>query len=277
MKSIVYYREDSKDARELEREIGPYLAAKGVEVLGMTSRDDPAVVLPAEVEEDSFILSLGGDGTFLRAARLSTQIGIPILGINLGSLGFLTDVEEHEVYSSLDAVLAHNYTVEHRLVIEARIVREGKEILRTTAINDILVAREITGKILSLEVYVGGVRAGELTGDGVIVATPTGSTGYSLSVGGPIVDPTVEALVVAALAPHNFTSRPLVTSADSEIALKVKPSRDRAVFVRDGERVADVHSLDTVYVRRYTRDVAIIRLREKNFYKVLSAKFHWSN
>lgn len=276
MKSIVYYREDSKDARELEREIRPYLTTKGIEVIGMTSRDDPAI-LPRKVEEGSFILSLGGDGTFLRAARLSIELGIPILGINMGSLGFLTDVEEHEVYSSLDAVLAHSYVIEHRLVLEARIVREGKEVLRTTAINDILVSREITGKILSLEVYIGGIRAGELTGDGTIVATPTGSTGYSLSVGGPVVDPAVEALVVAALAPHNFTSRPLVVSALSEIALKVKPSRDRAVFVRDGERVADVKGLDTVYVHRYTRDASIIRLREKNFYKVLSAKFHWSD
>ncbi|MCX6097643.1 MAG: NAD(+)/NADH kinase, partial [Caldiserica bacterium] len=123
MKSIVYYREDSKDARELEREIRPYLTGKGVEVVSVTSRDDLST-LSQGAADGSFILSLGGDGTFLRAARLSTQLGLPVLGINLGSLGFLTDVEENEVYASLDAVLARTYTVEHRLVLEARVVRE---------------------------------------------------------------------------------------------------------------------------------------------------------
>ena len=108
-----------------------------------------------------------------------------------------------------------------------------------------------------------------------MVCTPSGSTGYSLSAGGPILDPTVEALVLTALAPHNFTSRPLVTSAESEITLKVKPSRDKAAFIRDGERVGDIHSFDTICVKRYPQDVDIIRLREKNFYKVLGAKFHW--
>ena len=274
MKSIVYYPADSKDAREVEREIRPYLTGKGVEVVTVTSMDNlPA--LPSGATDGSFILSLGGDGTFLRAARLSTQLGLPVLGINLGSLGFLTDVEENEVYASLDAVLAHLYTVEHRLVLEARVVREGQEIFTTTAVNDILVVRDLAGKILTFEVFIGGVRAGQITADGIPVCTPTGSTGYSLSAGGPILDPTVEALVLTALAPHDFTSRPLVISAGSEITIKVKPSRDKAAFIRDGERVGDIHSFDTIGVKRCPQDVAIIRLREKNFYKVLSAKFHW--
>ncbi len=274
MKSIIYYREDSKDARELEREIRPYLTGKGVEVVSATSRDDLSTFSSGS-DDGTFILSLGGDGTFLRAARISMQLGLPVLGINLGSLGFLTDVEENEIYGSLDAVLARSYLVEHRLVLEARVVREGQEVLSTTAINDVLIMRELTGKILSLEVYIGGVRAGQITADGMIVSTPTGSTGYSLAAGGPVLDPTVEALMVTALAPHDFTSRPLVTSADSEITLKVKPSRDRAAFVRDGERIGDIRSFDTVSVRRYSQDLAIIRLREKNFYKVLGVKFHW--
>lgn len=274
MKSIIYCRGDSKDARELEREIGPYLTGKGVEVVSLTSRDNLSMVSPGAAD-GSFILSLGGDGTFLRAARLSTQLGLPVLGINLGSLGFLTDVEENEVYASLDAVLAHAYTVERRLVLEARVVREGQEILSTTAINDVLAVRELTGKILTFEVFIGSVRAGQITADGLMVCTPTGSTGYSLSAGGPIVDPAVEALVLTALAPHDFTSRPLVVSAGVEITIKVKPSPDKAAFMRDGERVGDIRGSDTVSVKRCSRDVGIIRLREKNFYKVLGAKFHW--
>ncbi len=274
MKSIVYYRGDSKDARELEREIRPYLTGKGVEVFSVTSRDDLST-LPPGAPDGSFVLSLGGDGTFLRAARLSTQLGLPVLGINLGSLGFLTDVEENEIYASLDAVLTNTYPVEHRLVLEARVVREGQEIINTTAINDVLVVRDAAGKFLTFEVFIGGVRAGQITADGLMVCTPTGSTGYSLSAGGPILDPTVEALVLTPLAPHDFTSRPLVVSAGTEITIKVKPSRDKAAFMRDGERVGDIHSFDTISVRRHPEDVAIIRLREKNFYKVLGAKFHW--
>ncbi|MHB8106446.1 MAG: NAD(+)/NADH kinase [Candidatus Cryosericum sp.] len=274
MKSIVYYPADSKDAREVEREIRPYLTGKGVEVITMTSTDN-VPDLPSGATDGSFILSLGGDGTFLRAARLSTQLGLPVLGINLGSLGFLTDVEENEVYASLDAVLAHLYTVEHRLVLEARIVREGQEMFTTTAVNDILVVRDLAGKILTFEVFIGGVRAGQITADGIMVSTPTGSTGYSLSAGGPILVPTVEALVLTALAPHDFTSRPLVISAATEITLKIKASRDKAAFIRDGERVGDIRSFDTIGVKRCPQDVGIIRLREKNFYKVLGAKFHW--
>jgi len=274
MRAIVYCRGDSASARELEREIGPYLTGKGLEVMTVTSRDDPSQV-PAGAADGSFVLSLGGDGTFLRAARLSVQVGLPVLGINLGSLGFLTDVEENEVYTSLDAVIAHAYTVERRLVLDARVVREGQEILKACAINDILAVRDLTGKILTFEVFIGGVRAGQMTADGLMVSTPTGSTGYSLSAGGPIVDPTVEALVLTPLAPHDFTSRPLVVSASSEITIKVKASRDKAALVRDGERLADIRSFDTVAVRRSPQDVSIIRLREKNFFKVLGAKFHW--
>lgn len=274
MRAIVYCRGDSASARELEREIGPYLTGKGLEVVTVTSKDDQSLA-PAGGADGSFVLSLGGDGTFLRAARLSIRVGLPVLGINLGSLGFLTDVEENEVYTSLDAVLAHAYTVERRLVLDARVVREGQEILKTCAINDILAVRDLTGKILTFEVFIGGVRAGQMTADGLMVSTPTGSTGYSLSAGGPIVDPTVEALMLTPLAPHNFTSRPLVVSAGSEITIKVKASRDKAALVRDGERLADIHSFDTVAVKRSLQDVSIIRLREKNFYKVLGAKFHW--
>lgn len=271
---IVYCRGDSASARELEREIGPYLSGKGLEVVTVTSKDDLSLV-PAGAQDGSFVLSLGGDGTFLRAARLSVQIGLPVLGINLGSLGFLTDVEENEVFTSLDAVLTGNYSVEHRLVLDARVVREGKEILKSCGINDILIVRDLTGKILTFEVFIGGVRAGQMSADGLMVATPTGSTGYSLSAGGPIVDPTVEALVLTPLAPHDFTSRPLVVSAGNEITIKVKESRDKAALVRDGERMGEIRSFDTVAVRKSQQGVSIIRLREKNFYKVLGAKFHW--
>lgn len=274
MRAIVYCRGDSASARELEREIGPYLTGKGLEVVTVTSKDDVSLV-PEGAADGSFVLSLGGDGTFLRAARLSVQVGLPVLGINLGALGFLTDVEENEVFTSLDAVLAHTYTVERRLVLDARVVREGQEILKACAINDVLVVRDLTGKILTFEVFIGGVRAGQMSADGLLVSTPTGSTGYSLSAGGPIVDPTVEALVLTPLAPHNFTSRPLVVSAGSEITIKVKASRDKAALVRDGERLGDIHSFDTVAVRKSQQGVSIIRLREKNFYKILGAKFHW--
>jgi NAD+ kinase len=274
MKSIIYYRDDAKGPRELEREIRPYLMAKGVDVVSVTPRDSGACETTT-FDDGSFVLSLGGDGTFLRAARLSIQAGLPVLGINLGLLGFLTDVEQHEVYASLDAVLAGSYSVERRLVLEARVVREGQDVLGALAVNEVMLVRETTGKILSLEVTIGGVQAGQLTADGVLVATPTGSTGYCLSVGGPIVDPMVEALVIAALAPHDLTSRPLVVPASSEITLKVGPLRDGALFMRDGERIGEVRESDTVVVRRHVADLAILRLREKNFYKVLSTKFHW--
>lgn len=276
MKSIVYYRGDSKNARELEREICPYLMGKGVDVVSVTSVDE-LTSFTSVPGDGSFVLSLGGDGTFLRAARISTQLGLPVLGINLGSLGFLTDVEENEIYGSLDAVLTKSYLIEKRLVLAAKVVREGQEVLTTTAINDIVIARDITGKILSLEVYIQGVRAGQISADGLIVSTPTGSTGYSLSAGGPVLDPTVEALVVTAIAPHDLTTRPLVASAGHEITLKLKPSRDRSVFVRDGERLCDIRGSDTVCVWRHPHDLSIVRLREKNFYKVLGAKFHWGS
>jgi NAD+ kinase len=274
MKSIIYYRDDAKGPSELEREIRPYLMAKGVDVVSVTPRDSGALETTT-FDDGSFVLSLGGDGTFLRAARLSIQAGLPVLGINLGLLGFLTDVEQHEVYASLDAVLAGSYSVERRLVLEARVVREGQDVFGAFAVNEVMLVRETTGKILSLEVTIGGVQAGQLTADGVLVATPTGSTGYCLSVGGPIVDPMVEALVIAALAPHDLTSRPLVVPASSEITLKVGPLRDGALFMRDGERIGEVRESDTVVVRRHVADLAILRLREKNFYKVLSTKFHW--
>ena len=233
--------------------------------------------LPREVD---LILLLGGDGTLLGMADRVARAGleIPILGVNFGGLGFLTEVTYDELYASLEAALAGTAPVESRLMLRAVIERNGQARAEHYALNDVTVTGGSLSRVVEFAVSVGGEFVARFHADGIIIATPTGSTAYNLSAGGPIVHPAVHALVLNPIAPHTLTNRPLVIPASADVL--VQPHRrgegSEAYVTFDGQAGERLEFTDTVRVRQATRPVRLVRAFNRSYYQVLREKLRWA-
>ena len=269
--------------------IASWLQARGVEAFFDERTVTPADVggrpvvhqdeLPGRVD---LILLLGGDGTLLDMADRVAQAGleIPILGVNFGRLGFLTEIRYEELHTSLEAAIAGTAPVESRLMLRAVVERGGAIFLDKRALNDVVVTRGSISRLIEFVVNVDGELVATLHADGIIIATPTGSTAYNLSAGGPIVHPAVEALVLSPIAPHTLTNRPVVIPASGEVVLEPRFKADRAdVFVTfDGQTGGSLHPGDTVRVQKAARPVRLVRpaSRRYSYYGVLRQKLKWT-
>jgi NAD+ kinase len=224
-----------------------------------------------------FILSLGGDGTLLRGARISCVRGIPILGVNLGHLGFLSSAGPEMATEALARLSSGQYTVEQRRALSVRIGDEGPALL---AVNDAVVHKGGVARVIRLAVIVDGERVGTYSADGIIVATPTGSTAYSLSAGGPIVVPGVDAFVITAICPHTLAVRPLVVRATSTIALRVldpAPRPDELLVSLDGQAEKHLAVGQDVTIVKATQPVLLAQISDESFFKRLARKLSWGD
>lgn len=219
------------------------------------------------------VLALGGDGTLLRAAELARPAGVPLLGINLGRVGFLAEAESHDLDRVVEAVVAQRYTVDERLTIDVTAHAEGAEVGSSWALNEVSVEKLAREKMLEVRVDVDGHPLSRYGCDGVVCATPTGSTAYAFSAGGPVVWPEVEAMLVVPISAHALFSRPLVTAPTSQVVVTVDPYAPGAVLTCDGRRTFDVPPGARVTVRRGQRPVRVARLRHQPFTDRLVAKF----
>lgn len=222
------------------------------------------------------LLVLGGDGTMLHAARDARE-GLPILGVNLGSLGFLTETAVESLYPALDRLFRGQFGVERRLMVEA-IVRSarGARVWSAVGLNDAVVHPRDRSRVIAIDIRIGSTPLGTLVADGLIVATPTGSTAYSLSAGGPIVRPSVEALIATPISPHTLTFRPLLVGADETVRLGLRPGHPRAMLTLDGQVSRPVKPGEEIEIRRARRTVSLITLRSGSFYDVLRRKLAWA-
>ena len=228
----------------------------------------------AEIGEPGLALALGGDGTILKAVHLLGVSEIPILGVNLGRLGFLSGAEGDALDSLLEAALAGEAAIEHRQTIEASVTVGGRTAGEYRALNEIFVGRAATARVVELEVSVNDTRVGGYLCDGVVVATPTGSTAYALSVGGPLVSPNVRGMIVVPVAPHTLVARPIVTGPGDVIRIACpNPGRADACVAVDGDHVPCRTSLDSVQVHVGDHDVRLMRFDGRDFYEVLSQTF----
>lgn len=224
-------------------------------------------------EKSDIILSMGGDGTLLSTARLVGSRGIPILGINIGSLGFLTEQTPESLERNLDRVVAGDYAIQERMVLATTVLNEvNSETLY--ALNDVVVGRKDI-RMVHLALYSNGDYICSYAADGLIISTPTGSTAYSLAVGGPILNPEMDALIASPIAPHTLTSRPLVFSADEELTLEVESKTDEAHLTLDGQSSISLKNSDKVSIRKGGYYVRLVRFKENSFYKVLRSKLQW--
>jgi NAD+ kinase len=221
-----------------------------------------------------FVLVLGGDGTLLASARAVAPAGIPILGVNLGSLGFLTEVPLGEIYEALDAVHNRRCTIEQRSMLSCQLQRNGECVAQYTALNDAVVTKSALSRLASIDLYLDHQFVSNYKADGIIISTPTGSTAYSLAAGGPILMPSVEALVIAPVCPHSLTHRPLVINDTLSIELVIKSAGEEAFLSIDGQEGVPVHDDDRLHCRKASHYAKLLRTRPA-FFEVLQAKLKW--
>ena len=236
---------------------------------GVPSRPTAALAREADL-----LVVLGGDGTLLSVAR-RTGPRVPILGVNMGELGFLTEVAEAEAMVMLRRVLDGRYEVDRRMTLTAALERDGRVRQRFRALNDVVVSNGALARIVRCAVSVDGLPFTTYRADGLIVATPTGSTAYSLSAGGPIVDPTVEVLLVSPISPHTLSNRPVVLRPGAVVRITIEPGQQDAILTVDGQEGTPLAGGDVVLVRRGREPVSLVRSPDRTHYDVLRSKLGW--
>lgn len=221
------------------------------------------------------LIVLGGDGTLLSAARVLHGHKVPILAVNLGGLGFLTSVTLDELYPLVDQVLAGKHEISERMMLEAEIVHEGIRGERQSALNDAVITKAALARMLEFDVHVNGNHIGRYRADGLIVATPTGSTAYSLAAGGPIVHPDIDAFLITPICPHTLSNRPLVVPDSARVEINFEATQEPVYLTLDGQIGVQLQAKDRVVIMKSSSKVYLIRPPRKNYFEILRNKLRW--
>ena len=246
-----------------------------VETRACSDADAPCVPREDLAEKIDLLIVLGGDGTLLSGARAMDKKKVPILAVNLGGLGFLSSVTLDELYPVLDTVLAGGHKTSERIMVEAQVIRSGSCVERQNALNDAVVTKTALARMLEFDLFVDGAPVARYRADGLIVATPTGSTAYSLAAGGPIVDPHLKALLVTPICPHMLTNRPLVIPDTSRVEIDVAVTEEPVYLTLDGQVGFQLESHDRVTVTRSANRVVLVQPPRKTYFDVLRSKLRW--
>jgi len=276
---------NAKDARVAEcmLSLTRHLSAGGIRALvdhrvGQALPPDTVVECPEQsfTTRADLIIAIGGDGTLLYAAGLVAGHPIPLLGINRGRLGFLTDVGPTSMLEDVDSVLGGNFTEDRRSLLTARLERYGAPTVRALALNDVVVNKWETGHMLDFETQINGRFVNSHGGDGMVIATATGSTAYALSCGGPIVEPDLDVWVLAPISPHTLSDRPIVVRAGSRIQLRMSDRLEsRAQVTCDGTALGDLRQGDSLFVEGADAQITLLHPPGYDYYRLLRSKLHW--
>ena len=240
------------------------------------NRDNEATDRPEMAEHSpDIVITLGGDGTLLSAARAFAHTDVPLLGVNLGSLGFLTEVPLSDIYLTLEAWLGGRAVIDKRSLMHIVLVRDERVFRHWEALNDVVLAKGAIARIGEYAIELDGEFVARFRADGIIVATPTGSTAYTLAANGPIVMPSVDGLVLTAICPHLLTIRPIVVPGSSEIAVTVDVVPHETYITVDGQEVVELLLNDRIVCRRSEHSIKLLRLRENGLFNVLRSKLSW--
>jgi NAD+ kinase len=272
---------DATEARRVVLQLLDWLGARGhtvvleKETAGLAPTAATAAVLksdlPAQVDA---LVVLGGDGTLLSMARAVGDLGVPILGVNLGGLGFLTATTLDEMLPALEALLAGSLAVEERMMLAARVMRGGQAVGEHIALNDVVITKSAMSRIIDLSVSVDGRHATGYRADGLIISTPTGSTAYNLSVGGPILFPTLDAVVLTPIAPHTLSNRPIVLPGTQRIDVTLRGDSE-VMLTMDGQVGVHLRENDVVQVEKAGARIRLLRFPQRDFFSVLRTKLKW--
>src|ERR1700728_3504505 len=275
---------NAKDLRVAEcmLSLAGHFHSKGVCALvdpdvGLAFEPDSVLFCPEQsfAARADLIIAIGGDGTMLCAARLVAGYSVPLIGINRGRLGFLTDVSPNSMLEDLDALLAGRYSEDRRSLLAARLSRRDAPEVRALALNDVVVNKWETGRTMDFETSINGRFVNSHGGDGMVIATATGSTAYALSCGGPIVEPDLDVWVMAPISPHTLSDRPIVVRAGSKIALRMSDRFEaRAQVTCDGTAIGDLAQGDNLYVEAADAQITLLHPPGYDYYRLLRSKPH---
>jgi len=245
---------------------------KGKEI-GMEELNCPTEKFLKNVD---LIISLGGDGTLLRAARLAATKDIPVFGVNLGGLGFLTQVGIDGLEKSLEKLYQGKYFLDERMMLNCTVKRREEEIKKFTALNDVVIGKGAFARIICLTTYVNNDYVITYSADGLVVSTSTGSTAYSLSAGGPIVNPNINSIILTPICPHTLSARPLIVGENDQVKIKLESSEEKVMVTIDGQEGFVLKPKDEVIIKKSDRKAHLITFKEKSFYAILREKLRWS-
>jgi NAD+ kinase len=276
----IYAKRNHPDAVNLVKEVTAWLQEHGIEVflekelaqdMG-NSQGYPGKSIPAMV---NMIIVFGGDGTLISVARKVGDLRTPILGVNLGRLGFLTEITLRELYPVLEQVVQGEFVVSSRLMLEAVIRRNSKEVGRYKVLNDVVINKGALARMIDMEAWVDDAYLTTFKADGLIISSPTGSTAYNLAAGGPIVYPGLKCLVISPICPHMLTNRPIIVSDESIIKVEVKFQDEDVVLTADGQVGMPLNGGDVVEVRKSKDITLLVKSPFKDYFEVLRTKLHW--
>ncbi len=280
MKKIgIICKPERKEPQEILLQLLPFLRQKGCEAF-VDAETAAALNIPGFSRKEipdlvDVVLVLGGDGTMLNVSRLVAEKGIPILGINLGSLGFITEVNRDDIFIVVDKMLNDGCVIEERLMLSASIHRNGKKISEYTVLNDVVINKGALARIIDLETNINNSYITTFKADGLIISTPTGSTAYSLSAGGPILYPTLGSIVVTPICSHTLTNRPIVLPDDFKIEIIIKSLSEDVFLTLDGQVGFSLRIGDVIEVNKSDYKAKLLVPAERDYFKVLRTKLKW--
>ena len=282
MKKIGIVVKDQEETIEKAKELESWLKAKGIDVLTrqnipapITSKECLVENIPKAPSDLCCIVVLGGDGTFLSAIRWIQDTGIPVLGVNLGDFGFLTEASADQLYPIMEDVINDACITEERILLSAQVLREDKELACQIVLNDVVVNKEALARIAHIRTYIDDDYLTTFKADGLIVSTPTGSTAYSLSAGGPIIYPSIETIILTPICPFTLTNRCLILPDTATIKIRLD-ERDSNVFLTfDGQVGLHVTYQDTIVIQKAPHTINMIRPPGLSYYDVLKTKLRW--
>jgi len=280
MKKIgIICKSGGEKPNEILKKLLPWLNRKGYETfvdsetaahlnISGLSRDEISSVA-------DIVIVFGGDGTMLSVSRLVAERGVPILGINLGSLGFITEISKENVFNSLDKLLSGECEIEERMMLNAMIIRDGRQISEYRVLNDVVINKGALARIIDLETYINDVYVTTFKGDGLIISTPTGSTAYSLSAGGPILFPTLESIIVTPICSHTLTNRPVVVPDDFRLKIILKTLSEDVYLTLDGQIGVPLRTDDVIEIVKSGFRTRLLIPKGRDYFELIRTKLKW--
>lgn len=269
----IIIKKQKPDAYQAGESLKTWLTGRGAKAVLFENEPEPHV--PALPEGIEIIVVLGGDGTLLSAARHYGQQGVPILGVNVGGLGFITEIALGELYPVLERVLAHDFDIEERMLLTATVIRGGEPIEQQGVLNDVVINKGALARIVELKTFIDDQYLTTYRADGLIVSTPTGSTAYSLAAGGPIVYPTLHTITLIPICPFTLTNRPIILPDTLTINVTLD-ARSRDVFLTfDGQLGLALQPEDQVEIRKAARTIRLVKSPSKTYFEILRTKLRW--
>lgn len=271
----IVVKPNNAEAYQTAAELSRWLVSRGVAQIGGPisageSRAENKLLLQTDL-----VVVLGGDGTMISTARMVGQMDVLVLGINYGSLGYLTDVRMEEMFTALEAVIRGDFEIERRVMLDAEHWRDDQRLAAGRVLNDVVINKAALARIIEIDVRLNELFVNSFRADGLIVSTPTGSTAYNLSAGGPIIYPSMNAVVVTPICPFTLTNRPLVVPDNAEISLKLKDENEGVVLSLDGQIGYPMRAGDRVQIRKSKTTFNLIQPANRNYFDVLRDKLKW--